>query len=212
MEERDHYEVLGLHASADHAMVVQAYWHLARKYKAAMDEDGASEQALDELNRSFEVLASPERRQAYDHARMQETDAFEDDAPTHRVSIEVAYWYLPAWQAMVAATAALALAATALVAGAQPVLTVLLASVTVGVALLAPAADRALAAAHSRWLALRRRRNTLDFERSTAAAIERWRQGEAADNAGPTLANLFRGADDCPRPFNARAGRRPDKR
>jgi curved DNA-binding protein CbpA len=118
MEERDYYEVLLLHPDADHALVVQSYWCLARKYKAAMDLDAFAEHRLVELNRAFEVLGSPDLRAAYDCERAARAEA---NAPepgiTKRVSIEVSFWSLPAWQGMLAATACLGLALVALAAG-----------------------------------------------------------------------------------------------
>jgi curved DNA-binding protein CbpA len=217
MGERDYYEVLGLHPSADHQMVVQAYWHLAHKYKAAMDRDGAVGEAIEELNRSFEVLVCADRREAYDRARREgqaDSDAAGQGCAMHRVSIEVVYWYLPGWRAILAATAALALAATALLAGAQPLVVLALALLTVGAALFVLPTERTLCAARARWLPHGRpKASTLELERSTALAIERWRQGDERQGATPSLAHLLRGADDAPYrpPFGRRAADRQER-
>jgi len=48
--------VLGVAATADREMVVQAYWHLARKHRAAAGRDQRARQRLDELNRAYLVL------------------------------------------------------------------------------------------------------------------------------------------------------------
>ncbi|MGD0765806.1 MAG: DnaJ domain-containing protein [Dehalococcoidia bacterium] len=217
MDERDHYEVLGLHPNADHEMVVKAYWHLARKYKAARDQDGAAEQALEELNWSFGVLGSPDRRLAYDRVRRQGRaglDAADEDGIFgKRVSIEVAYWYLPAWQAMLAGTATLALAVTALLAGAPPLVVLALATVSVVAAVLALPTEKALSAIGTRWSAGDGRKTTATaFERSTAATIERWREGDKEHGATPSLLHLFRGAGETPYrpPFNRPAEKPPE--
>jgi hypothetical protein len=119
MEERDYYEVLQLHPDADYTMVVQSYWCLARKYKAAMDLDAFAEHRLAELNRAFEVLGSADSRGAYDceMAALAEMAAPEPEV-TKRISIEVSFWSLPAWQGMLAATACIGLAIVALATGA----------------------------------------------------------------------------------------------
>lgn len=215
MGERDYYEVLGLHPSADHQMVVQAYWHLAHKYKMAMDRDGTVGEAIEELNRSFEVLVSPDKREAYDRARMEgrtDSDAAGQGCVMKRVSLEVVYWYLPGWRAILASTAALALAATALLAGAQPLVVLVLAVLTVGAALFVLPTERALSATRTRWFPHwlphgRPKASVLELERSTAAAIERWRQGDEHQGATPSLAHLLRGANDTPYrpPFGRRA-------
>ncbi len=202
MDERDYYEVLGLHPSADHQMVVQAYWHLAHKYKLAMERDGTVAEAIEELNRSFEVLVSADKREAYDRARMEgrtESDATGQGRVMKRVSLEVVYWYLPGWRAILAATAALALAATALLAGAQPLVVLVLAVLTVGAALFVLPTERALSGMRTRWLPHGRpKASASELERSTAAVIERWRQGDDRQGATPSLAHLLKGANDTP--------------
>ncbi len=66
---KDFYEVLQLHPEADAAMVDQAYWHLARLYNAAIPEDAASREKLDDLNEAYSVLRSAELRGSYDKVR-----------------------------------------------------------------------------------------------------------------------------------------------
>ena len=183
MGERDHYEVLQIHPSADHAMVVQAYWHLARKYKLAMDRDMYAERALQELNESFEVLSSPERRAEYDCACAARRQALAEEPAVKRVSIEVAFWHLPAWQGMVAAAAGLALAVLALAADAPPVAVAPLAVVVVAAALLA-LPERLFALGSGRSVHFRRRGKrgprALEVEKATSKFVVRWRQGDAA--------------------------------
>ncbi|MGA2286415.1 MAG: DnaJ domain-containing protein [Dehalococcoidia bacterium] len=116
MEERDYYEILQLHPDADYTMVVQSYWCLARKYKAAMDADAFVAHRLAELNRAFEVLGSADSREAYDCERAAKMTAPEPKV-TRRVSIEVSFWSLPAWQGVLSATACIGLAIVALAAG-----------------------------------------------------------------------------------------------
>jgi hypothetical protein len=65
----DYYEVLHLHPDADHAMVDQSYWHLARLYNASMDSDPDAPGKLAQLNEAYSVLRSPALRQEYDFAR-----------------------------------------------------------------------------------------------------------------------------------------------
>lgn len=48
--------VLGVATTADPEVVVQAYWHLARKYRATAGRNARARQRLDELNRAYLVL------------------------------------------------------------------------------------------------------------------------------------------------------------
>jgi curved DNA-binding protein CbpA len=188
MEERDYYEVLQLHPSADHAMIVQAYWHLARKYKTAMERDGSAEHAVEELNRSFDVLGSPESRAAYDRARA--TGQTPDGPPqpeTRRVSIEVCFWSLPPWQGILAASATVALAAVALASGGPPALVLGLAAVaTLAALLVLPSGlfQGAPTPLSRRW----RRSRTIELEKSTSQVLARWRRANRdSDGAMPLL-------------------------
>jgi hypothetical protein len=71
MSDRDYYELLGLTPRADGAMVDQAYWHLARKYKMLAETNPHARTMLDELNEAYGVLGNPRLREQY--------DAFRDD-------------------------------------------------------------------------------------------------------------------------------------
>ena len=204
MEERDYYEVLHLHPSADHTMIVQAYWHLARKYKTAMDQDAFAEHAIEELNRSFAVLGAPESRAEYDRARAgRPTASGEATEPeTKRVSIEVSFWNLPAWQGMLAATCTVALAVVALASGAQPLLILGLTAVATAAALLVlPAAvlHRETMPFRTRW---RRGLRAAELEKSTSQIIARWRRASGdPDTEGP-LAELSKGGGYTPHHWN----------
>ena len=178
MEERDYYEVLQLHPSADHTMIVQAYWHLARKYKIAMGRDGFTEHAIEELNRSFEVLGAPESRAEYDRARAGRPAASDAalEAETKRVSIEVCFWNLPARQGMLAAACTVGLAAVALIAGAHPLLVFLLAVATIAAALLVLPDDflqGGRISIRKRW---KRTLRPFELQKSTSQILARWRQ------------------------------------
>lgn len=162
MEERDYYEVLQLHPDADPTMVMQSYWCLARKYKAAMDADAFMEHALEELNRAFEVLGSADSRIAYDceRARLAEMAAPEPEV-TKRVSIEVSFWSLPAWQGMLAATGSVALTVVALAAGAALWAALPLAVLAVGASLISLPSHFASSAEARHYLGRRRWRRDL---------------------------------------------------
>jgi curved DNA-binding protein CbpA len=190
VEERDYYEVLQLHSSADHAMVVQAYWHLARKYKNAMDGDAFAERALEELNRSFDILGCPESRAAYDEARAVEQRGDEAVEPeTKRVSIEVCFWNLPAWQGILAASATIALAVIALTSGTPLMLVAPLAGVAALAALLAlpSALGSHRMPFRQRWS---RRIRAVELERSTAQAVARWRRANGESQKAVSLLDL----------------------
>jgi len=180
MEDQDHYKVLQLHPDADHAMVVQAYWHLARKYKTAMERDAFAERAVEELNRSFEVLGSPELRAAYDRQR---AATYDPEPETKRVSIEICFWHLPAWQGMLAAGATIALAAVAITSGAPllPALS-LAALATLAALLVLPGLDYHNLSPRRRW---RRSIRAADLQKSTSRAVERWRRANTRPDATP---------------------------
>ena len=191
MEDRDYYEVLDLQSGADHSMILGAYWHLARKYKAAMDQDAVAGQALEELNRSFAVLGNPEARADYDrtHPRRRPMALAVPPATpeTKRVSIEVCFWNLPAWQGMVAATCTFALAATALAAGARPLLVLVLAAVTIVAALLVLPEDILRGGRRpirQRW---RREVSASQLVKSTPKIIARWRNTSVEPDMMPLI-------------------------
>jgi len=204
MEERDYYEVLQLHPSADHTMIVQAYWHLARKYKIAMDRDGFTEHAIGELNRSFDVLGAPESRAAYDRARAERVAASGDalEAETKRVSIEVCFWNLPARQGMLAAACTVGLAAVALVAGAHPLLVFILALATIAAALLVLPTDFLQGGRipiRKRW---KRKLRALDLQQSTAQILARWRRADGDCDRAIPLVELSKNAVHPPHRSN----------
>jgi curved DNA-binding protein CbpA len=195
MEERDYYEVLQLHPSADHAMIVQAYWHLARKYKLEMDRDAFAGHAIEELNQAFDVLGSPDLRAQYDGTRSRKPSTYPDasEAETKRVSIEVCFWNLPAWQGMLAAACTVGLAAVALVAGAHPLLVFLLAVATIAAALLVLPDDSLQGGripVRTRW---KRKLRAADFEKSTSQILARWRQAHGDGDAAGPLIELSKG-------------------
>lgn len=179
MSGEDYYAVMRLAPSADHVMVGQTYWHLARKYQSEMDEDPSAKRRLEELNEAFAVLGNPLERAAYDAARAAEAKRDRERvAQQKRVSIEVSYWRLPAWQGVMAATGGIALAALAFLAGASPAATLALAAVTVTAALL-PMRDewKPSAGKHEAWSSGGERELiALELERSTAAVVARWRE------------------------------------
>lgn len=192
MEERDYYEVLQLHPSADHELVVQAYWHLAHKYKIAMDCDAFAEHALEELNGAFDILGAPDLRAEYDRARSRRPAThFDASLPeTKRVSIEICFWNLPAWQGMLAATSTIALAVVALTSGAEPLVVLCLAAAaTVAALLVLP--DRLLQGGRipirKRW---KRKLRARELERSTAQIIAHWREAGGNPHASTSLAEL----------------------
>jgi curved DNA-binding protein CbpA len=195
MEERDYYEVLQLHPSADHAMIVQAYWHLALKYKLEMDRDAFAGHALEELNQAFNILGSPDLRQQYDTAHPRQPSIYSggSEPETKRVSIEVCFWNLPAWQGMLAAACTIGLAAVALVAGAQPVLVFCLAVATIVAALLMLPTDFLQGGRipiRKRW---KRKLRAVDFEKSTSEILARWRQANGHRDGPSSLMELSRG-------------------
>jgi hypothetical protein len=197
MSGEDYYSRLKLHPSADHAMVGEAYWHLARKYRLEMDDDVSAKRRLEELNEAFAVLGNPVDRAAYDNMLSAEaTQERKKEKVRRRVSIEVSYWRLPAWQGVMAATGGVALAVLALLAGASLAATLALTIVAVTAALL-PMKDEWKPLTHKQegWSAEGERElKALELERSTAAIIARWR--EASGNQGNALTPSFMGLDD----------------
>jgi curved DNA-binding protein CbpA len=199
MKERDYYELLKIHPSADHEMVAQAYWHLARKYNAASGHDLGAKRLLEELNEAFAVLGSPDQRVNYNRSRAEGPAAKTGAAPRRRVTIEVSFWRLPAWQGTIAATAALALATLALLAGAPLAITLPLAAIAITVALLPAREDwRPSPSKIGAWASEEERRlNTLELERSTAAIIARWRHGTHSQGRARSLDQILAADDAC---------------
>ena len=192
MSGQDYYEVLKIHPSADHEMVAQAYWHLARKYNAASAYDLGAKRRLEELNEAFAVIGSADQRADYNRSRA-ERPAVETEAAKRRVTIEVSFWRLPAWQGTIAATAALALAALALVAGAPLVITLVFAAIAIAAALLPAREDwKPYPSKIGHWPTQGERELTaLELERSTAAIIARWREGTRSPGRVSSLAQLL---------------------
>ncbi len=70
MEEDDLYEILNLSPRAEPEVVVAAYRALASKYRPDKARDRATaEQRMMLLNRAYEVLNDPERREEYDRRK-----------------------------------------------------------------------------------------------------------------------------------------------
>ncbi len=201
MNGRDYYELLKIHPSADHEMVAQAYWHLARKYNVASGHDLGAKRLLEELNEAFAVLGSPDGRADYNRSRAEGPAAKAEAAPKRRVTIEVSFWRLPAWQGTIAATAALALAMLALLAGAHLAITLLLGAIAITVALLPAREDwKPSSSKIGAWPSEGERRlNALELERSTAAVIARWRQGTHSEGRARSLEQIL-AADETYRP------------
>jgi curved DNA-binding protein CbpA len=197
MSGQDYYEVLKIHPSADHEMVAQAYWHLARKYNTASAYDLGAKKRLEELNEAFAVIGSPDQRADYNRSRAEMPAAETGAAAKRRVTIEVSFWRLPAWQGTIAATATLALAALALVAGAPLVITLVFAAIATAAALLPARGDwKPYPSKISAWSTQRERElGALELERSTAAIIARWREGTRGHGRARSLDRLLAEAD-----------------
>jgi curved DNA-binding protein CbpA len=191
MQERDHYEVLQVHPEADPGMILQAYWHLTRKYKLSMASDPSAARAMEELNRAFDVLGCTESRVAYDKARKARAAKSKEppERETRRVSIEVSFWDLPAWQGIVAAAGVVTLAVVALLAGAHPLLVLAPTAVAIVAALLVlPRAFVNHRTFCRRWP---REMSADDLRASTARIIRRWRQEHNAPDRADSLIELM---------------------
>ena len=193
MSGQDYYEVLKIHPSADHEMVAQAYWHLARKYNATSAYDLGATKRLEELNEAFAVIGSADQRADYNRSRAEMPAAETEAAAKRRVTIEVSFWRLPAWQGTIAATAALALATLALVADAPLVITLVFAAIAIAAALLPAREDwKPYPSKIGHWPTQGERELTaLELERSTAAIIARWREGTRSPGRVSSLAQLL---------------------
>jgi len=66
MSQKDYYAVLNLSPGAELWSIEAAYWRLARLYKDAPPGDPQAPLLLRDLNEAYEVLTSPQLRQAYD--------------------------------------------------------------------------------------------------------------------------------------------------
>jgi peptidylprolyl isomerase len=78
--EKDYYAVLDINPHADHRAVAEAYERLARKYQPDDNAPPTDPQRMREIDEAFDVLDDPERRAAYDRARLQAAP-LESEAP-----------------------------------------------------------------------------------------------------------------------------------
>ena len=62
---KDYCLILQVHPEADAAMIDAAYWHLAKRYSEGAPNDPHAWKKVDELNEAYNVLGSPDRRDAY---------------------------------------------------------------------------------------------------------------------------------------------------
>ena len=63
VEERDYYEILQLHPTAEPEVVESAFRRLALKHHP---DKGGSNERMAELNRAYTVLSNPQQRALYD--------------------------------------------------------------------------------------------------------------------------------------------------
>ncbi len=63
---RDYYEVLGLKKDASAADIKSAYRKMALKYHPDRNKEKDAEEKFKEINEAYQVLSSPEKKQAYD--------------------------------------------------------------------------------------------------------------------------------------------------
>ena len=57
MTKEEAYNVLQVASTADGELIIQAYWHLARKFQAEAGNDRSARRRLDELNRAYLALS-----------------------------------------------------------------------------------------------------------------------------------------------------------
>jgi curved DNA-binding protein CbpA len=195
MSEPDYYEVLQLHPKADHEIVAQAYWRLARKYNLAGAFDASATKKLEELNEAFTVLGSPDRRADYDRSRAQRTATARGGQK--RVTIEVSFWRLPAWQGTIAAIGTLALAVIALVEGASAVITLILAAIAISAALLPTGEEWKPSLRNAgEWTTPQERElKALQLQQSTSAILARWRNQSPGQGKPRSLAQILAASD-----------------
>ncbi len=67
--DRDAYEVLQVHPHADARVIQAAFRVLAAVYHPDHDPSAASQQRMSELNRAYDRVRTPERRELYDRER-----------------------------------------------------------------------------------------------------------------------------------------------
>lgn len=69
LAEEDYYAILEIEPSVSPAAISIAYWRLASHYGTLLKQDPEAARRLDELNRAYEVLINPDRREQYNRAR-----------------------------------------------------------------------------------------------------------------------------------------------
>ena len=66
-DERDYYEVLGLKKGASDDEIKKAFKKMARQYHPDLHpDDKECEEKFKEINKAYEILSDPEKRQKYD--------------------------------------------------------------------------------------------------------------------------------------------------
>ncbi len=126
-------KILQVASSADAEIITQAYWHLARKYRAAAGRDRRAKRRLDELEEAFAVLhpgpaeAPPPQEARVGPGTSGELPLAEEFMAWLRQVAEqtTARWRGRVPEIMALAVATVVLAFLALSAGASPVLTLL---------------------------------------------------------------------------------------
>jgi len=68
---KDYYQVLGVKETASARAIERAYWNMARAYHKKSGRSKSAKRRLLTLNETYENLASPARRKAYDRQRRQ---------------------------------------------------------------------------------------------------------------------------------------------
>src|SRR5437016_288435 len=78
MAERDFYQILGVAKTSSPEELKKAYRKLALEYHPDRNKTKDAEDKFKEINRAYEVLSDPQKRQQYDQFG---TSAFEGGAP-----------------------------------------------------------------------------------------------------------------------------------
>ncbi|GAC1366567.1 MAG: hypothetical protein NVS2B12_11230 [Ktedonobacteraceae bacterium] len=79
MGDKDWYEILQIHQSADPEIIDVAYRKLAQKYHPDVNKSADAEQRMKQLNEAYSVLKDPKKRAEYDKQRAFYTSS----GPTH---------------------------------------------------------------------------------------------------------------------------------
>jgi molecular chaperone DnaJ len=64
--ERDYYDILGVPRGASDEEIKRAFRKLAQRWHPDVSTDAAADERFKEINQAYQVLADPQRRQAYD--------------------------------------------------------------------------------------------------------------------------------------------------